>query len=494
MSHTAWWNRRKSIDRIQREYLEAKPDSGALRRTLGLWQLVGIGLGGIIGVGIFVLTGVVAANHAGPGVTLSFILAGIASGAAALCYAEFASMIPVSGSAYTYSYSTLGEPVAWFIGWDLLLEYALVVAVVAIGWSGYAQAILTGIGLHLPAWASGAVDPGEGHFVNLPKILSQLEAYAGGTGEGKLVDLPAILICFAISWLLSQKMEWGAKFNGFLVFIKLFAVLLVIGAGAAYINPENWDPFLPFGFDGVVTGAAIVFFAVFGYDTLTTAAEESKNPQRDLPLAVLISLGVALTLYIIMSLVLTGIVPYQTLNNSAPVAGAFDQLGLPWVKLAISASAVAGITTVVFAFMLACARVCFAMSRDGLLPRWLSVVHPKHRTPHRPTWIIGVITAFFAGFFPIGKVAELVNIGTLSAFVLICASVIVLRYKRPDLRRGFSVPFMPWLPLIGIGFSMWLIYGLPKETWERFAIWLVLGGLIYYFYGRTRSVLATSED
>lgn len=494
MSHVAWWNRRKSIDRIQREYLEAKPNAGALRRTLGLWQLVGIGLGGIIGVGIFVLTGVVAANHAGPGVTLSFILAGVASGAAALCYAEFASMIPVSGSAYTYSYSTLGEPVAWFIGWDLLLEYALVVAVVAIGWSGYAQAILTGIGLPLPEWASGAIDPGKGHFVNFAQIGESLGAYLSGHGEGKLIDLPAVLICFAISGLLSLKTEWGARFNGFLVFIKLFAVLLVIGAGAAYINPDNWDPFLPYGFGGVVTGAAIVFFAVFGYDTLTTAAEEAKNPQRDLPLAVLISLGVALTLYIIMSLVLTGIVHYDTLNNPAPVAGAFDMLGLPWVKLAISASAVAGITTVVFAFMLACARVCYAMSRDGLLPGWLSVLHPKHRTPHRPTLIIGVVTAVFAGFFPIGKVAELVNIGTLSAFVLICASVTVLRYKRPDLRRGFSVPLMPWIPIIGIGFSLWLIWGLPKETWERFAIWLVLGGLVYYFYGRTRSVLAREGE
>lgn len=490
MSTVSWWKRKKSIDQLQREYLDATPETETFKRTLSLWQLVGIGLGGIIGVGIFVLTGVVAANHAGPGVTLAFILAGIASGAAALCYAEFASMIPVSGSAYTYSYSTLGEPVAWFIGWDLLLEYALVVAVVAIGWSGYAQALLAGFGIHLPAWASGAIDPGEGHFINMGAILTSAGNYLTGHGEGKLLDLPAMIICAGIAWLLSMKTAWGAQFNSFLVCIKLFAVLLVICAGAAYVNPENWKPFLPFGFDGVVTGAAIVFFAVFGYDTLTTAAEEAKNPQRDLPLAVLISLGVALTLYVIMSLVLTGIVPYSTLNNSAPVAGAFNALGLPWVTMAISVAAVAGITTVVFAFMLACARVAFAMSRDGLLPQWLSVVHPKHRTPHRPTIVAGVITAFFAGFFPIGKVAELVNIGTLSAFVLICASVIMLRYKRPDLRRGFTVPLMPWIPLIGIGFSLWLISGLPKETWERFFIWLVLGGAVYYFYSKNRSKLA----
>ncbi|MBM3618300.1 MAG: amino acid permease, partial [Alphaproteobacteria bacterium] len=475
---------------LQRDYLDSTPDKETFKRTLGLWQLVGIGLGGIIGVGIFVLTGVVAAEHAGPGVTLSFIIAGVASGAAALCYAEFASMIPVSGSAYTYSYSTLGEPVAWFIGWDLLLEYALVVAVVAIGWSGYAQALLAGLGINLPVWASGAIEPADGHFVDFGAIVTSAGNYLTGNGEGKLIDLPAILICLTIAWLLSKKTEMGVQFNGLLVCIKLFAVLLVIGAGAAYVNPENWKPFLPFGFGGVVTGAAIVFFAVFGYDTLTTAAEEAKNPQRDLPLAVIISLCVALTLYIIMSLVLTGIVKYDTLNNSAPVAGAFNALGLPWVTMAISVAAVAGITTVVFAFMLACARITFAMSRDGLLPKYLSGVHPKNKTPHRATIIAGVVTAFFAGLFPIGRVAELVNIGTLSAFVLICASVIMLRYKRPDLRRGFSVPFMPFIPLIGIGFSLWLISGLPVETWERFGIWLVLGGVIYYCYGRTRSRLA----
>lgn len=490
MSNTVWWKRKKSIDQLQRDYLDEKPGGGEFKRTLGLWQLVGIGLGGIIGVGIFVLTGVVAAEHAGPGVTLSFLIAGVASAAAALCYAEFASMIPVSGSAYTYSYSTLGEPVAWFIGWDLLLEYALVVAVVAIGWSGYAQAILGGLGLSLPEWASGAIQPAEGHFIDFGAIFTSAGNYLSGNGEGKLVDVPAILICLSISFLLSMRTALGVQFNGVLVCVKLFAVLLVIGAGAAYVNPENWKPFLPFGFGGVVTGAAIVFFAVFGYDTLTTAAEEAKNPQRDLPLAVLISLGIALTLYIVMSLVLTGIVKYDTLGTSAPVATAFNQLGLEWVTMAISVAAVAGITTVVFAFMLACARISFAMSRDGLLPKWLSVVHPKHKTPFNSTILSGVITAFFAGFFPIGRVAELVNIGTLSAFVLICASVVMLRYKRPDLRRGFSVPLMPFIPLVGIGFSLWLISGLPVHTWERFGIWLLIGGAVYYWYGRNRSRLA----
>lgn len=458
------WFRKKSIAQLQAE--SEKPTG--LKRSLGLWQLTGIGLGGIIGVGIFVLTGVVAATQAGPAVTLSFMIAGIASAAAALCYAEFASMIPASGSAYTYSYAVLGEPVAWFIGWDLLLEYALVVSVVAIGWSGYAQSILTAVGLEIPVWASGA----------------------HGTGVGKLMDLPAMLACLAIAGLLSLRTAIGVGLNGVLVLVKLLAVVLVIVAGAGYVDMDNWKPFMPFGFDGVVTGAAVVFFAVFGYDTLTTAAEESKNPQRDLPRAIMISLGIALALYVAMSLVLTGIVPYTELNHPAPVAYAFNAIGLPWVTFAVSVAAVAGITSVIFAFMLACARITYAMSRDGLLPRWFSSLHPRYGTPHRPTLIAGVICAAVAGWYPIGQVAELVNIGTLSAFVVICSSVLVLRYKQPDIKRGFKVPFMPFVPMIGIGFSLWLMLGLPWITWERFGIWLVIGAVVYVLYSRKRSVLA----
>ena len=464
MPSSARWFRKKSIAQLQKE--SEKPSG--LKRSLGLWQLTGIGLGGIIGVGIFVLTGVVAATQAGPAVTLSFMLAGIASAAAALCYAEFASMIPASGSAYTYSYAVLGEPVAWFIGWDLLLEYALVVSVVAIGWSGYAQSILTGLGMEIPVWASGA----------------------HGTGEGKLMDLPAMIACLTIAGLLSLRTAIGVNLNGILVVVKLLAVVLVIVAGAAYVDFDNWKPFMPFGFDGVVTGAAVVFFAVFGYDTLTTAAEESKNPQRDLPRAIMISLGIALSLYVAMSLVLTGIVPYTDLNHPAPVAYAFNAIGLPWVTFAVSVAAVAGITSVIFAFMLACARITYAMSRDGLLPGWFSGLHPRYGTPHRPTLIAGVICAAVAGWYPIGQVAELVNIGTLSAFVVICGSVLLLRYKQPELKRGFKVPLMPIIPMIGIGFSVWLMLGLPWITWERFGIWLVIGMAVYLLYSRKRSVLA----
>jgi APA family basic amino acid/polyamine antiporter len=456
--------RTKSIEQLQSEIGRA----GQFRRVLGLWQLTGIGLGGLIGVGIFVLTGVVAATQAGPAVSLSFVIAGIASAAAALCYAEFAGMIPVAGSAYTYAYAVLGELVAWVIGWDLLLEYALVVAVVSIGWSGYLQALLGQLGLTLPTWAMGA----------------------SRTGAGHILDLAAMLGSLVVAGLLTLRIEWGARFNAAMVIIKIAAVILVIAAGLPYVHTANWHPFMPYGFGGVIEGAAVVFFAVFGYDTLTTAAEEARDPQRQLPRAVLLSLAISLALYITMSLVLTGLVRYDTLNNAAPVAAAFTAIGLPWVTLIVSAAAVAGIASVMLAFMLGCARIWFAISRDGLLPPWFAQVHPRFRTPHRPTLIAGGLTALVAGFFPIKEVAELVNIGTLSAFVIICLAVIVLRRTRPDVRRTFRTPLVPWIPLAGIGFSLWLLSKLPAVAWERFVVWMALGLLLYFSYGRWHSVLA----
>lgn len=456
--------RAKSIERLQ---AEAK-DGTQFRRVLGLWQLTGVGLGGLIGVGIFVLTGVVAATQAGPGVALSFLIAGVASGAAALSYAEFAGLIPVAGSAYTYSYAVLGELVAWIIGWDLLLEYALVVAVVSIGWSAYLQALLTQLGFSIPAWAAGA----------------------RGTGAGHVVDLLAALGALGVAGLLTLRIEWGARFSMTMVVIKIAAVLLVIAVGVPYVRIENWTPFMPFGFSGVAEGAAVVFFAVFGYDTLTTAAEESIAPQRDLPSAVLLSLAVSLVLYVSMALVLTGIVRYDTLNNPAPVATAFASLGLPWVSFIISLAAVAGIASVMLSFLLACARIWFAMSRDGLLPRWFAVVHPRFRTPHRPTLIAGALTAIVAALYPIKEVAELVNIGTLSAFVVICLAVIVLRKTRPDAVRGFRTPFVPFTPLVGVAFSLWLLSRLPAVAWERFLVWMAIGLAIYFVYGRRHSRLA----
>jgi APA family basic amino acid/polyamine antiporter len=455
----------KSIEGLQ---ADAK-QPGQFRRVLGLWQLTGIGLGGLIGVGIFVLTGFVAATKAGPAVSLSFVIAGVASGAAALCYAEFAGMIPVAGSAYTYAYAVLGELVAWVIGWDLLLEYALVVAVVSIGWSGYLQALLGQLGLSIPSWAMGAPNAELGH----------------------VLDLPAMLACLAVAGLLTLRVEWGARFNTTMVLIKIGAVILVIVAGAPYVRVENWRPFMPFGFGGVVEGAAVVFFAVFGYDTLTTAAEEARDPQRQLPRAVLLSLAISLTLYIAMSLVLTGVVPYRTLDNAAPVATAFTAIGLPWATFVVSVAAVAGIVSVMLAFMLGCARIWFAMSRDGLLPAWFSKTHPRFHTPHRPTLVIGVLTALVAGFFPIREVAELVNIGTLSAFIVICLAVLVLRRTRPDIVRSFRAPFAPWTPLAGVGFSFWLLSKLPAVAWERFVVWMTIGLIIYFAYGRKRSPLAS---
>jgi APA family basic amino acid/polyamine antiporter len=462
------FSRRKSIEQLQQE----GNSSTGLQRVLGLWQLTAIGLGGIIGVGIFVLTGVAAAKHAGPAVIISFIIAGLASAAAALCYAEFAGLIPVAGSAYTYSYAVLGEGAAWLIGWDLLLEYTLVVSVVAIGWSGYMQEILQQLGVHLPLWAQGAP----------------------GTGTGHKVDLIAMIISLAIAGLLTLGIEWGAKFNNLMVVIKLVIVVFVIAVGSFFIHPANWHPFMPFGFNGVMGGAALVFFAVFGYDTLTTAAEEAKNPQRDLPRAVVLSLTIALCLYIGMSLVVTGMAPYYTLNNAAPIAKAFSHIGLNWITFIISAAAIAGILSVLFSFMLAGSRIWFSMSRDGLLPKWFAKVHTKYQTPYRPTFIIGIITALVSGLTPINEVAELVNIGTLAAFILICSSIIVLRKKRPELERRFKTPFVPVVPLIGIAFSIYLIISLPSITWIRFVVWMIIGFAIYLFYGRRKSKLAKEDE
>lgn len=458
--------RTKNIETLQ---AESRVDTG-LRRTLGVWQLTGIGIGAIIGVGIFVLTGVAAATEAGPAVALSFLIAGVASAAAALCYAEFAGMIPVAGSAYTYSYAVLGEPIAWIIGWDLLLEYTLVVAVVAIGLGGYVNALLEGVGVSVPAWMAGAP----------------------GTGQGHVVNLVAVLICLLVAWLLARGIRASARTNAALVVVKLGLIVLIIAIGAFLVDPANLSPFTPFGFGGVVSAAGLVFFAVFGYDTLTTTAEEANDPQRDLPRAVLASLLVAMILYVAMSLVLTGMVPYTTLNNPAPVANAFLDRGLTAVSTFISLAAIAGITSVLIAFSLGAARVWFAISRDGLLPGWFAAIHPEHRTPHRPTWIIGAVTAVVAGFTPIEDVATLVNIGVLTAFIIVCVSVLVLRRTRPDAPRSFRTPWMPVVPLVGIGFSIWLISSLEPQTWWRFGIWMVLGMLIYVAYSRRHSHLAVT--
>jgi APA family basic amino acid/polyamine antiporter len=478
MSLLAQLTRHKPIEQLQSE-LATRRD---FRRVLGVWQLTAIGIGGIIGVGVFVLAGQQAAVNAGPAVMISFLIAGIASAAAALCYAEFAGLIPVTGSAYTYGYAVLGEFVAWLIGWDLLLEYALIVAVVAIGWAGYVQSLLDAVGIHLPDWARGAI----------------------GTGEGRVFNVIAAAVTLGVAALLVMRTEWGARFNTVIVAIKVLAIVLVIGVGIFFVDPANWHPFIPervvgpdgvghYGFKGVATAAAVVFFAVFGYDTLTTAAEESKNPQHDLPRAVLLSLGISMAFYLAVSLILTGMVHYESLNTDAPVADAFKARGLGWIAAVISASAVVGIASVLFAFMLGAARIWFALARDRLLPGWFAKVHPTYGTPHRPTIALGVFTALVAGFFPLGEVAKLVNIGVLSAFIVICSSVILLRVRKPDLPRAFKTPWVPFVPLVGIAFSIWLLSELAWVTWTVFLIWLAVGLLIYFGYGIRHSRLAGAD-
>jgi basic amino acid/polyamine antiporter, APA family len=461
--------RRKPIDEIE-------PDSEGtgLERTLGLRQLTAIGIGGIIGAGIFSLAGAVAHETAGPAVVISFLIAGVASAAAAFSYAEFAGLIPKAGSAYTYGYVVLGEFAAWFIGWDLLLEYTAIVAVVAIGISGYFNELLGFVGLQLPEWMLGA--PG-----------TEDDGVAPGT---YVVNLFAVLLCLLIAFVLNRGMKGAARFELYLVVLKVAIVLLVIVVGVFYIDAGNYNPFTPFGLTGAFTGAATVFFAVFGCDAMSTAAEESKDAQRHMPKAIIYSLAISMVLYVLACLVLTGMVNYTEIDSEAAFSAAFADVGLPFLGAIIAAGAILGILTVLFTFLMGASRVGYSMSRDGLLPAWLSKTDPVHHAPTRITWILGVASALIAGFLPIGEAAELTNIGILLAFVVVCIAVIVLRYRRPDLPRSFRCPGMPVVPAIGVVFSLWLISFLAWETWLRFALWFLIGGVVYFAYGIRRSKLA----
>jgi basic amino acid/polyamine antiporter, APA family len=443
----------------------------ALERTLGLGQLTAIGLGAIIGAGIFALAGAVANGTAGPAVSISFIVAGIASAAAAVSYAEFAGMIPKAGSAYTYGYAVLGELPAWLIGWDLLLEYTAIVSVVAIGISGYFGFLLDQIGIDLPAWMLGAP----------------------GTGPGHVVDLFAMLLCLLIAYLVSRGIRTGARVETALVFVKLGIVVAVIVVGAFFIDVSNFEPFFPYGFGGAMSGAAIVFFAVFGYDAMSTAAEESKDAQRLLPKAIVYSLGIAMVLYLLACVVLTGMIRYDQIDEQSAFASAFADVGLSWFATVIAVGAIVGILTVMFGFLLGASRVWYAISRDGLLPAWFARTHPSRRVPHRTTWILGIVSAGIAGLMPIEEAAELTNIGILLAFVVVCAAVIVLRYRQPDVPRTFRVPLMPVIPLIGIAFSLWLVSQLATLTWIRFGVWFLVGIVIYALYGYRHSRLRGAD-
>ncbi|WP_329191960.1 amino acid permease [Streptomyces sp. NBC_01435] len=459
--------RRKPIEQID----EKGPAGGAvsqLTRTLGLWQLTAIGVGGIIGAGIFTLAGTVANGTAGPAVLLSFLIAGVASAAAAFSYAEFAGLIPKAGSAYTYGYAVLGELVGWFIGWDLLLEYTAIVAVVAIGISGYFSFLLGEMGLDVPKWMLGAP----------------------GTGDGHKVDLFAALLCLLVAYLLTLGIKNAARFETVVVVLKVLVVLLVVGVGVFHINTGNYHPFFPFGVSGAFTGAATVFFAVFGYDAMSTAAEESKDAQRHMPKAILYSLAISMVLYVAACLVLTGMQSYKDIDPESGFSTAFKSVGLSGLADVIAVGAIIGILTVMFTFMLGVTRVWFSMSRDGLLPKWFAKTHPTRHVPTRVTWIVGAASALIAGFLPIGEAAELTNIGILLAFVVVCIAVIVLRYKQPDLPRTFRTPGMPFVPALGVVFSIWLITFLQWQTWVRFVVWFLVGLVIYFGYSYRKSEMA----
>jgi APA family basic amino acid/polyamine antiporter len=463
-----------------------------LKRTLTAFDLTLLGIGAIIGTGIFVLTGTAAANQAGPAITMSYVLAGLACGFAALCYAEFASMIPIAGSAYAYAYATLGEIIAWTIGWDLILEYAVGSMTVAIGWSGYFQRILAGFGHPLPAWM----------------------AAAPGTMPGAVVNLPGIVIVLLITILLVIGIRESARFNAVMVAIKLAAVLFFIFAGFHFVKPENWSPFAPYGWSGIMAAGAVVFFAYIGFDAVSTTAEEAKNPSRDLPIGIISSLVVCTILYIIVAGILSGIVPVthfrtaaaalpgtpivpleqSTAFLNAPVAYALHVIDQDWAAGLISAGAVAGITSVLLVMLMSQPRIFFSMSRDRLLPAGVSKVHPRFGTPYITTIITGLVVAFFAGLTPINVVGEMTSIGTLFAFVVVCSAVIMLRIKRPEARRPFKVPFGYFFPVLGVLSCLYLMLSLSAVTWVRFLVWLDLGMMIYWFYGRTHSPLADKAE
>ncbi|MGP3984770.1 amino acid permease [Streptomyces sp. KR80] len=475
---------------IEQSILDTEEPEHGLRRTLSALDLTVFGVGAIIGTGIFVLTGAVAKNTAGPATALAFVAAAVVCGLAAICYAEFASTVPVAGSAYTFSYATLGELTAWIIGWDLILEFALGTAVVAVGWSGYVRSLMDNAGWHLP---------------------NALEGPDAAPGFG--FDLLAFLLVLLLTVVLTIGVKLSARLTALVVAIKVTVVLIVISAGAFFIRVDNWDPFIPeaegtvggsglnapliqhmfgyepttFGVQGIFTAAAVVFFAFIGFDIVATTAEETRNPQRDMPRGILGSLFICTVLYVAVSIVVTGMQNYRQLSIDAPLADAFKETGHPWYAGAISFGAAVGLTTVCMILLLGQTRVFFAMSRDGLLPRFFSRTHPLYATPYRSTILLGVIIAIIAGFTSITELATLVNIGTLFAFVLVAIAVIVLRRTRPDLPRGFRTPWVPWLPIASVAASTWLMLQLPAETWVRFGGWMIAGFIIYFLYSRSHS-------
>jgi APA family basic amino acid/polyamine antiporter len=467
------------------ELHEQESTGNQLRRALTATQLTLLGIGGVIGTGIFVLTGVAAANNAGPALPLSFIVAGIGCTFAGLCYAEFAAMIPVSGSAYSYSYATLGEGIAWFIGWNLVLEYLFAVATVSVGWSGYVVSLLDQLHLHIPDALSHAP-------------LDQGADALHLRFTGAIINLPAILIVAAIATICYIGIKQSAVFNSVIVTIKVTVIVLFLLFGVSYINTDNWHPFVPpnagswgvYGLSGILAASGVIFFAYIGFDAISTAAQESKNPQRDMPIGILASLIVCTILYVLVATVLTGMVSYRELNVAAPVALALDKYpGLHWLGIPVKLGAIFGMTSVMLVMTIAQARIFFAMARDGLMPTWFGRVHPRFRTPSTGTIVTGVSAALIGGLFPVGLLGHLVSIGTLAAFVTVCIGVLVLRRTRPDLPRPFRAP-APWFTCIAGALVCGLMMAsLGAATWVRLVVWTVIGALVYVFYGYRHSCL-----
>jgi APA family basic amino acid/polyamine antiporter len=465
--------------------------------VLGPVNLTALGIGAVIGAGIFVLTGQAAAKYAGPAIVFSFVLAGLACAFAGLCYAEFSAMIPISGSAYTYGYATLGEFVAWIIGWDLILEYLFAASTVAVGWSGYVVSFLKELGIVIPSAFTSApynhVTPPDAQWWNIWRLFTD-----GWVSTGAVLNVPAMLIVGFITFLLVLGIKESATFNNVIVAIKMSVILTFIAVGVAYINRNNWHPFIPpsigpgeFGWSGVVRGAAVIFFAYIGFDAVSTAAQEAKNPQRDMPIGILGSLGICTVLYIIVSLVLTGVVNYTQLNDPAPIAVAINALGpkLAWLRVVVKIGAIAGLSSVILVMLLGQPRIFYTMSKDGLLPPVFSTVHPKFRTPWIAQILTGVIAMLIAGLFPIGLLGELVSIGTLLAFAIVCAGVFVLRFTDPEIPRPFRTPAFWLVAPLGVLSCGYLMYYLPPDTWARLIVWMAIGFVIYFTYGCRHSKL-----